>query len=759
MIMYFERPTSRRRCKTGRSVAIVTVALLIATLAPGAAGAAPGQQEGGPETIGPGVLEAVQKGHSPVVIIALDAGASDDLDERRDEVTAAQDDVLAEVNDEELEVRRRYAAVPALAAVAHSEEALHRLADHPRVVRIDLDVGGTGALDDSVPVIRADLRHARGNEGTGTVVAVLDTGFDSGHDDLAGALLHEACFGDNTGSIDGTGFCPDGSDRQTGSGAAQDDAGHGTHVTGIITSVGAQAGTGVAPDAGIVAIKVLNNCSFSGCFTSFGEIVAALDYIIDNPQLGVQVVNMSLGTGTLFSGECDDATAFTQAGADAADALRAAGVTLFASAGNSGSGTQMPAPACLSSVISVGATDDDDNVWGSSNSNPETDIFAPGVSIVSSLLGGGTTSASGTSMASPHAAGCAALLIEAGDASTPDGIETRLEDSDEQVTDPTNGLTFPRIDCVPDSNQAPELTADQAGVTADEGDTATNTGTVSDPDGDAVTLSASVGTVVDNEDGTWSWTFDTIDGPADSQEVTITGTDAIGEDAMVSFDLTVSNAAPIVDAGPDTTVLSSEIVTFSGAFSDPGVIDFPWDWVIDWGDSTETTGSTIDQTLPITAQREFCAAGGYMITLSVTDKDSDTGSDIMQLTVEHVSVPIDVKPREGRAPISLSSQGMIPVAVFSTADFDATSLDPAAVTLGDGSPSGTPVAERPNGTLFVTVEDVDGDGQNDLVLHFRTQELVENGDLGPATTELHLEGFLQDGCTNVLGSDEVTVVP
>ena len=757
--MHAELPMPRRPWRPARACAFVTVALLIATLPAGAAGATPEQATASHAKIGPGVLEAIARGDSPTVVVALDAGASDDLDERRDEAAAAQDDVLAQVSENELELRQRFAAVPAFAAVAHSEEALHSLAEHPRVVRIDLDIGGTGALDDSVPLMRADLRHARGNEGTGVVVAVLDTGFDSSHDDLAGALLHEACFGDNTGSTDGDGFCPNGSDRQSGSGAAQDDAGHGTHVTGIITSVGVEAGRGAAPDAGIVAIKVLDDCTFAGCFSAFSEIVAALDYILDNPQLGVQVINMSLGTGAMFTGVCDDAAAFTIAGAAAADALREEGVTLFAASGNNGSGTQMPAPACLSSVISVGATDNDDGVAGFSNSNAETDIFAPGVNVVSSLLGGGTFSTSGTSMASPHAAGCAALFIEADDATTPDEIETRLKTSDVQVTDPTNDLTFPRIDCAPDSNEPPELSIDEDAVGVDEGDTATNTGTVSDPDGDPVTLSASAGTVVDNGDGTWSWSLPTVDGPADSQVVTVTATDSLGEDGTVSFELTVSNVAPIVDAGADATVLSSETFTFSGTFSDPGVIDSPWNWVIDWDDSIETTGSTIDQTASITAQREFCAAGTHTVTLSVTDKDGDAGSDTMKLTVEHVPVLIDVKPEGDTTPINVTRRGMIPVAVLSTADFDATTVDPATVTLGDGSGPVTGVAQRPNGTLFASVEDVNGDGIMDLMLSFRTQELVANGDLSAATTTLFLEGFVTDGCTNVLGSEEVTVVP
>jgi subtilisin family serine protease len=197
-------------------------------------------------------------------------------------------------------------------------------------------------------------------------------------------------------------------------------------------------------------IKVLDNCTLSGCFNAFSEIVAALDYIIDNnATLGVGVINMSLGTSGLFTGDCDESTSFNMAGAYAINTLRNMGVTAFAASGNNGSGTQMTSPACLSNVISVGSSDNADIVAGTSNSNASTDIFAPGVNITSLSRLGGTLTGSGTSAASPHAAGCAALLIASGVATTPAAIEARLETSPFQVTDPDNGLMFPRIDCRP----------------------------------------------------------------------------------------------------------------------------------------------------------------------------------------------------------------------------------------------------------------------------------------------------------------------
>jgi hypothetical protein len=276
--------------------------------------------------------------------------------------------------------------------------------------------------------------------GAGATVAVLDSGIDTDHDDLTDDLAHEACFLDGGGD----GQCPDGTPQQTGPGAAEDDHGHGTSVAGIVTSRGSRAPEGVAPDAEIVAIKVLNA---DNRFSSFSEIVAALDYLIETPELGVQVVNMSLGTDAQFSTECDETTSWNMAGASAVNTLRSEGTVVVASSMNEGSAVEMASPACLSGVVSVGATDGEDEVTGFTNSNQFLDLVAPGVGIQTSARGNATASFGGTSAAAPHAAGCAALLLDAGVDSTASAIASSLRASPVQVTDPKNDLIFPRLDC------------------------------------------------------------------------------------------------------------------------------------------------------------------------------------------------------------------------------------------------------------------------------------------------------------------------
>lgn len=433
------------------ALGLALAALLLIEVATRSAGAQTPQAE---DKIGDGVREALRSDGEARVFIMLAAppslaamqAAQGNMATLKSDIATLQQQVLSSLDSSDYAGVRNYQTVPALAGKILSEAALDKLAAQPAVVRIDLDVGGSGSLAGTVPLINADRFQADGITGAGVVVAVLDSGLDSDHDDLASSLIHQECFLDFDGVIDGVGRCPNGSDRQSGPGAAEDNAGHGTFTTGVIASDGNVTAPGVAPDADIVAVKVLDDTVFSGRFAFFSEIVAALDFII-NERPDIQLINMSLGTNARFEGDCDNSTSFNMAGAAAINTLRARGVLAFASSGNSGSGTAMGSPACLSNVISVGATSDVDTVASFTDSNETTDLMAPGVAIVSTGLRNATRVASGTSFASPHAAGCAALLIQAGVFVTPDQLEARLESSPVRVTDPTNGLTFPRLDC------------------------------------------------------------------------------------------------------------------------------------------------------------------------------------------------------------------------------------------------------------------------------------------------------------------------
>jgi subtilisin family serine protease len=377
------------------------------------------------------------------------------LTSRRAEIAAMQGKVLSQLSPEEFTLIHRWETLSAMAGEV-SRSGLSKLMADPDVRRVDLDVGGSGHLAQSVPLIQADKVHALGFTGRGVTVAVLDSGLATTHPDLSDALLSEQCFCTNA---DGTGCCPDGSTQQSGPGSAEDDQGHGTNVTGIITSAGRIAPVGVAPDAGIVAVKVIDS---QGRFASSAQVISGLNWLLMT-QPDVRVVNMSLGTSALFSGACDNATAFTMAFAAAIDTLKSRGVTIFASSGNNESTTQMPAPACVANTVSVGAVYDAnvgprtflgctdpttaaDQVTCFTNTNTALDLLAPGAPITSTGLGGGGSTFSGTSQASPHAAGAAAVLLEVQPTLTPDQIETTLKMTGVSVTEAQTGLAFPRVD-------------------------------------------------------------------------------------------------------------------------------------------------------------------------------------------------------------------------------------------------------------------------------------------------------------------------
>ena len=225
-------------------------------------------------------------------------------------------------------------------------------------------------------------------------------------------------------------------------------------------------------------------------------------------------------------------------------------------------------------------------------------------------------------------------------------------------------------------NSPPVISAASGSVYADEGATAANTGSVSDPDGDTVTLTASAGTVVNNGDGTWSWSMAVIDGPADSQTVTITADDGKGGTATTSFALTVNNVAPVVGAisaqsdvvpckheddsdddhedhdsdrnhNCDESSTPGSVVTIapgvvrvgvtintSANFTDPGVLD-THTAVWDWGDGSTSIG-TVSETGgsgSVTGSHVYAAAGFYNVKVTVTDKDGGAGESVYQNVV------------------------------------------------------------------------------------------------------------------------------
>lgn len=307
------------------------------------------------------------------------------------------------------------------------------------------------------------------------------------------------------------------------------------------------------------------------------------------------------------------------------------------------------------------------------------------------------------------------------------------------------------------TNVAPSVSAG-SDATIDEGDEFSRSGSFTDPGAD--TWDATVD--YDDGDGTETlllsgMTFNLAHTYLDngSNTVTVTVTDDDGGQGDDEVEVTVNNVAPTVNAGPDVEVDSGEDFDFSGTFSDPGLLDNPWDWVIEWGYGDDSEGSTDDQSAPIEVTNQVCVAGEYTVRLTVTDKDGGSGYDEMTLTVPYIPVVIDLMPESELNPVNLRKRGNLPVVIFGSAELDVGEIDPSTLTLGDGADPDASILQKNNGTIEAYLEDVNGDGMMDLVAMFATQDLIASGDLDELSTELVLRGFLGDACTNFSGSDMV----
>lgn len=415
--------------------------------------------------LGPGVEAALATKQEVRVLVMFAEPAAEEASprlgqSRRQQIAKLRTDLLRAMPPGSVKQRRQFEFVPGFAAEVDAQ-GLRALLQNPKVLRIDLDEGGRGDMAQAAPLARVTDLFNAGHIGTGAKIAVIDTGIDLDHADFTGRIVGQQCF--CAGPTGAVGCCPNGADTQSGAGAAEDDNGHGTNVTGIAAGSGAIAARGAAPGADIVSVKVLDaNNSF--CCSS--DVVAALDWVLVNHP-DTEVVNASLGTGMLFTGHCDAAASFTQAMAVAVNNLSANGTMVFASAGNQQSASQMSAPACVEKTIGVGAVYDsnlgatnfsffgcgDSNALTDlptcfSNSSTTTDLYAPGAYSTSSGIGGGTTTYAGTSQASPLSAGCAAVLRMRVPGASADAVEAAIKASPVRVIDPKNGLEFPRLDCL-----------------------------------------------------------------------------------------------------------------------------------------------------------------------------------------------------------------------------------------------------------------------------------------------------------------------
>ncbi|MFH1385671.1 MAG: S8 family peptidase [Patescibacteria group bacterium] len=298
-------------------------------------------------------------------------------------------------------VRFSYTIVPAVAASV-PEAAIQGLLNNPNITSVELD-GAVYAVDTEldnawgVKRIGSGDVHDKGNKGTGVKIGIIDSGVDYTHQDLNDVYAGGYDFVENDND-------------------PADVYGHGTHVAGSACAEDNGLGVvGVAPECALYSLRVLNNDGVG----SWSATIAAMDWAVLN---GLQVVNLSLGSS-------QDPGSTVKAAFDNAEA---ANMVIVAAGGNSGNppgkGNNVIYPAKYASVIAVAATDSNDKRPSWSSTGEEIELAAPGVSVLSAwndgtsphnpqpyiLDGGYYKEGSGTSMASPHVAGAAALVIATG---------------------------------------------------------------------------------------------------------------------------------------------------------------------------------------------------------------------------------------------------------------------------------------------------------------------------------------------------------
>ena len=424
------------------------------------------------------------------LIVGLDSGfvpegrlSGPAMKSQRNGFAGEKSELLSALADVQAVEIRRFEHIPFL-VLEMGEHAIERLAALPIVVSVQEDVYEMPVMASSNPVIGSGLAWAAGYDGTGLAVVVLDSGVDSSHPffSMDSKVVSEACFSSNTPMADS--LCPGGAEESTAPGSGQNcdvatrGCEHGTHVAGTVAGNDAVGPDyGVARGANIIAIQVfsrfegVSSCGlfYDTCVGAFvSDQIAALEHVYAlRDQFDIAAVNMSLG-GTRYTDQalCDVEQAARKL---AIDNLRSVGIATVIASGNSNSRDSISTPACISSAISVGATTDADVVASFSNVADFLDLYAPGVSITSSVPGGGKAEWQGTSIAAPHVAGAWAVLRQKLPSADVDTVLSAFEETGPLIDDlRSNGTVtgIPRIqvdlaldelvDPIPEFDSTPE---------------------------------------------------------------------------------------------------------------------------------------------------------------------------------------------------------------------------------------------------------------------------------------------------------------
>ena len=342
-----------------------------------------------------------------------------------------EDDEKMLSSEVDFELEFRYWLIDSIAGTVELER-IHELVDLPGVVFVELD-GILGIqMEDVVPAHGVDLVwQDTGYTGEGVTMAIIDTGIDGNHtalDDLDDdnttndpkiVAFYDAI--NNPGATNGTEIFP------------YDDNGHGTHCAGITAGTGAPdyRHIGVAPRANLVGVKVLDG----GGSGSFAAVMAGMEWTVEKRhEFNIRAASMSLGA---LTGAIEWTSSEEESVNRMANEMMRAGVTLFIAAGNSGGTATIGTPGSAEDVITVGSLDKNTAIAVYSSQGPtEEGRVKPNVAFVGSSVnapdantGDGYVALSGTSMATPGAAGVAVLMYQANPDLSPFDIRNIMQET------------------------------------------------------------------------------------------------------------------------------------------------------------------------------------------------------------------------------------------------------------------------------------------------------------------------------------------
>lgn len=471
------------------------------------------------------------------------------------------------------------------------------------------------------------------SQGTGVTVAVVDTGI---------AYENYSIYS-QAPDFSGTIFVP-GYDFVGNDTHPNDENGHGTHVAGTIaqSTNNGYGVAGVAYNAKLMPVRVLDRWGNG----SYADVADGIRWAADH---GAQVINLSLG-GPSSSSALFDAVSYAYG----------KGVTVVAASGNDNGAVGYPA-AYDDYVIAVGATRYDETRAPYSNYGLSLDIVAPGGDLNVDQNGDGygdgvlqqTFSGNprsfgyyffqGTSMATPHVAGVAALVIANGNATTPADVRRALETTADDLgvsgRDDYYGTGLVNAAAALGYSAGPIDNLPQISITSPVNG-ATVAGAIT------ITTTASDDVGVDHVDflvdnmlinsdaiAPYETGWDSATVPDGLHSIIAKVFDTAGQFATTSVYAWIDNVnnAPIAYAGPDKAAFVGESVSFNGSAMDDGsIVSYEWDF----GDGATASG--------ISVSHSYAVAGSYMATLTVTDNGGLTANDVAIVTVTNIPARITI---------------------------------------------------------------------------------------------------------------------